>query len=111
MSDDTLKTKTVVENTKNLNDFNWAIKENVDGLLIKKEQYIPDDFLDANKDDRFESTHTRAKEYHRFASIPVVVVEQWLKEGFDVYREPAKEIIKRLKQQNLQAFLTSNKSI
>jgi hypothetical protein len=93
-----------------LDDFKWNIDENVDGLFMKKDQYISDDFLTRNKDARFESK-ARAGEYHHFASIPVVVVEKWLKEGFDVYKEPAKAIIKRLKQENLEAFLTSNKSI
>jgi len=91
-------------------DFNWNIGEHVDGLFIQKDQYISDDFLTRNKDARFDSK-ARAKEYHHFASIPVVVVEKWLKEGFDVYKEPAKAIVKRLKQENLEAFLTSSKSI
>lgn len=93
-----------------LDDFDWNIGEHVDGLFLKKEQYISDDFLTRNKDARFDSK-ARAGEYHHFASIPVVVVEKWLKEGFDVYKEPAKAIVKRLKQENLEAFLTSNKSI
>lgn len=91
-------------------DAAWDIGENVDGLFVKKQQYIPDEFFTANKDSRFESKQ-RSGEFHRFASIPVVVVEQWLKEGFDVYKESPKAIVKRLKQQNLEAFLTSNKSI
>lgn len=95
----------------NLNDFKWEIGEHVDGLFMKKEQLIPDDFFEQTRDARFESSNNRMKDYHRFASIPVVVVEQWLREGFDVYKEPAKEIIKRLKRENLEAFLTSNKSI
>jgi hypothetical protein len=93
-----------------LDDFNWNIGEHVDGIFVKKEQHISDSFLDRNKDLRFESKQ-KAGEYHHMASIPVVVVEKWLKEGFDVYREPAKAIIKRLKQENLEAFLTSNKSL
>lgn len=93
-----------------LHDADWDIGENADGLFIKKQQYISDEFLDATKDARFESKQ-RAGEYHRFASIPVVVVEQWLKQGFDVYKESPKAIVKRLRQENLEAFLTSNKSL
>ena len=92
-------------------DASWNIGENVDGLFIKKDQYISDDFLSRNADSRFLSSQSRAGEYHRFASVPVVVVEKWLKEGFDIYKESAKAIVKRLKQENLEAFLTSNKSI
>lgn len=93
-----------------LHDADWNIGENVDGLFIKKQQFISDEFLTANRDARFESK-APSKEYHRFASIPVVVVEQWLKEGFDVYKESPKAIMKRLRQQNLEAFITSNKSL
>jgi hypothetical protein len=93
-----------------LEDFNWSIGEHVDGLFMKKDQYISDDFITRNADARFESK-ARAGEFHHVASIPVVVVEKWLKEGFDIYKEPLKAIIKRLKQENLEAFLTSNQSI
>jgi hypothetical protein len=94
----------------NLDDIDWDIGEHVDGLFVKKDQYISDDFLTRNKDLRFDSKQ-RAGEYHHFASIPVVVVEKWLKEGFDIYKESAKDIVKRLRQENLEAFLTSNKSL
>lgn len=93
-----------------LEDFDWKIGEHVDGLFVKKGQHISDDFLTRNRDLRFDSKK-RAGDFHHLASIPVVVVEKWLKEGFDIYREPAKAIVKRLKQENLEAFLTSNKSV
>lgn len=93
-----------------LHDAAWDIGENVDGLFVKKEQFISDEFLTANRDARFES-NAPSKEYHRFASIPVVVVEQWLKQGFDVYKESPKAILKRLRAENLEAFITSNKSL
>lgn len=105
-----MNTKTNLKAGTVFHDAAWDIGENADGLFVKKEQFIPDEFLTMNRDARFESKE-RAKEYHRFASIPVVVVEQWLKEGFDVYKESPKAIIKKLKQENLEAFLTSNKSL
>jgi hypothetical protein len=45
------------------------------------------------------------------ASIPVAVHEQWLKEGFDLMQEPAHKIVARLKQQNLDAFVTTKKKV
>ena len=49
----------------------------------------------------------------RVASIPVVVVEKWMREGFDIMsgKHTAAEIVKRLKQENLDAFLTTEKSV
>ena len=47
----------------------------------------------------------------RVASIPAVVYDQWKREGFDALKEPPKAILKRLKQQNLDAFITTNKRV
>lgn len=105
-----MNTKTNLKSGTVLHDVEWDIGQNADGLFVKKDQYISDEFLTANREARFESK-APSREYHRFASIPVVVVEQWLKEGFDVYKESPKAIIKRLKDQHLDAFLTSNKSL
>ena len=102
--------KTNLKQGTTLHDVDWAIGEDVGGLFAKKQQYISDEFLTANAESRFESK-APSKDYHRFASVPVVVVEQWLKQGFDVYKESPKAIVKRLRAENLEAFLTSNKSL
>lgn len=81
------------------------------GLVIERAQEIPDSLLTQNAEDRAESTKGRMKDFHKFASIPTVIVEKWLREGFDVYREPAKAIVARLKQEDLSAFLTSERKI
>lgn len=47
----------------------------------------------------------------RCASIPTAVVEKWMREGFDVFTAPAREIIARLRRENLEAFITTNKRI
>ena len=47
----------------------------------------------------------------RVASIPVIVVEQWMREGFNIYEATPQEIVKRLKDQNLEGFMATEKSI
>jgi hypothetical protein len=50
----------------------------------------------------------------KVASIPVAVIEKWMREGFDVMRDKnitAKEIVNKLKNENLDAFLTTEKSL
>ena len=49
----------------------------------------------------------------RVASIPTIVVEKWMREGFDIMtgEHSAAEIVKKLKQENLHAFLTTEKSV
>jgi hypothetical protein len=92
-------------------DTDFQIGQNTEGLFMKKFQEIPTDFLDRNKDRKFESGNTRAGEYHQVASIPTIIVEKWLKEGFDVYREPIKKIVARLRAESLDDFITTKKRI
>jgi len=74
-------------------------------------QHISQDFLDRLKDTRENSLNQSENEYMSVASVPVAVVEQWLREGFDIMTEPAHAIVARLKQQNLDAFLTTKKQV
>jgi len=82
-------------------------------LVVKKEQQIPQSFLDRLKESRDESANNRMGDYHRVASIPTVVVEKWMREGFNIWDKnvTAKEIVARLKLENLDAFLTTTKNI
>jgi hypothetical protein len=49
----------------------------------------------------------------KVASIPAVVVEKWMREGFNILDQniDGREIVKRLKAENLDAFLTTDKGI
>lgn len=82
-------------------------------FVVKKEQQIPQSFLDRLKTERDQSSNSRMGDYHRLASIPTVVVEKWMREGFNIYDKniTAKDIVARLKNENLEAFLTSTKRI
>lgn len=82
-----------------------------DGLIIRKEQIITDKFLQHCADARHESTQNREREFMHVAAIPTIVVEQWLREGFNIYEASAREIVARLKTQNLDAFLTTKKRV
>jgi hypothetical protein len=87
--------------------------ENADGLYLKRSQEIPQYLLDDIKDQRNDSTSRREGEFMRVASIPAVVAEKWMREGFNIL-DPnvnGKEIVRRLKAENLDAFLTTEKSI
>lgn len=100
--------------TKDLiTDVSWQITDaerDLAGLTIRKDQEITSDFLDGLKEDRMES-RARANEFHKVASIPVVVVEKWLREGFDIYREDLKAIMKKLHAEDLQAFIATEKKV
>jgi hypothetical protein len=78
-------------------------------LVIKHSQEINAEFLESIRQARFESTQRPMGDFHRFASVPTAVVEKWKREGFDVMKEPAKAIIRKLQSEDLGAFITTNK--
>lgn len=92
-------------------DSNYRIDENSEGLVIERYQEIPKQFLDNLKRKREESKSVRERDYMHVASIPVEVVEKWQREGFDFYNESARKIVAKLKEENLDAFLVTNKAI
>lgn len=102
-----LKNSTATEMFDVAHDF----KDNVDGLLIKKHQHIPDDFLTRLKHEKIASSGVREKEYMKVASIPVAVVETWLAQGYDIHKMTAKQILNKLRSEDLDAFITTTKSI
>ncbi len=95
----------------NLFDINTQYGENADGVFRKHTQEIPSWHLDSLKDQRYEMTNKREGEFMRVASIPTSVVEQWIRQGYNIYEMSGKEIIKKLKADNLDAFLTTNKQL
>jgi hypothetical protein len=83
------------------------------GLYNKRSQEIPQSFLDSLREQRINSTNQVEGDYMRVASIPTVIVEKWMREGFNIFDQnvDGKDIIKRLKAEGLDAFLTTEKSI
>lgn len=97
-----------------LSDVSWQIGKDVDGLHIRKDQEITDEFLTDLKDRRFDSVGTREGEYMHVASIPVAVIEKWMREGFNILNDrniTYKQIVARLKAEGLDAFLATNKRV
>ena len=78
-------------------------------LVIKKTQEITDDFIDRLADKRLASSNNKMGNWHEVCSVPTVVVEKWLKEGFDIYKEPARKILAKLRAENLGAFIATTK--
>jgi hypothetical protein len=85
------------------------IGENADGIFFRHHQYIPDEFLQQLRDERYDSLHTPSGNFHRVASIPQALVDQWHAEGFDINTATVPEILARLRKQQFDAFITSNK--
>lgn len=86
-------------------------KQNSDGLLIKHSQDIPDWYLTELADQRNASDHGRMGDFVRVAVVPEEIADKWSREGFDIYREPAAAIVARLKAEDCNKFLTTNKRV
>ena len=95
----------------NLLGVNLDYLEQGGDLVMKNTQHITQAFLDDLKDSRNESSSKKEGELMRAASIPVAVVDQWTREGFNIYEATGKEIIKRLRDQNRDYFLATEKRI
>lgn len=95
----------------NLIGIDTKVGANVDGVFFKKTQDIPDWHMNNLKEQRNESTKRREGEFMKVASIPTIVAEQWLSQGYDIYNMTGKEIIKKLNEDNLQDFFTTEKTI
>lgn len=81
------------------------------GLAIEHKQEIPQTFLDRLRDARNGSTGRRMGDFERVASIPVVVYEKWLREGYDAQKEPIQKTLAKLRAEHLDYFITTDKRI
>lgn len=83
-----------------------------DGKLFRvTEQDFPDSYWDGLKWAREQDSKQRCGELWRVASIPAIFVTKWLDQGFNIYQAPLKDIIKKLHQEGLTDFLTTEKRV
>jgi hypothetical protein len=80
-------------------------------LITEQTQYIPDEFITELRNEKAESLHTPAGEFHRVASIPVIWVEEMRRRGLDIYRDDIKDILKMLRKLEAEHFITTNKRV
>lgn len=98
-------------NNRNIHDIGLNFQENSEGLVVHKSQTISDAYLQTLKDAREESKGKPAGEYHLAASVPVIVHERWLAEGYDCTKEPIKKTLAKLKAESLDYFITTDKAL
>ena len=103
--------KSTKENINDLTQSNTDFLFEVGEVTRKHTQNISQKFLDDLKDARNESTSKPMGEFHRVASIPTVVVEKWMREGFDLWQATGKEIVARLQKENLDMFMTTDRKV
>lgn len=95
----------------NLIGVNTNYLQTGDDVYRKHTQNISQAFLDDLKESRNSSKDQNEGEFMKVASIPVIVVEKWMREGFNIYEASGQEIVKRLRKENLDYFMATEKRI
>lgn len=77
-----------------------------DGKLIVKRSQDVENILDHNKRlATWNDGYSETRELRRVASIPLVVVEQWMREGVDIFDPNCREEVKRRLNSSDNQFL------
>lgn len=97
--------------TPKLLDNNPTFLDSPDGVLIRHDQVITDDFLETLKSERLAKATMRSREFNRVASVPTSVVELWLRQGRDFWNATPHEVVGWLIQDGLEAFVTTPKRV
>jgi hypothetical protein len=81
-------------------------------LIIKRHQYIPDDFVAALKAGKMDSLNRPSGDMLHTMSVPVSVIEDIKANfGFDMMEEPQRRSMTMLRALGLDAFILTNKTI
>jgi hypothetical protein len=106
-----IKETTMDKNKVNLIDPDVNFIQDNDRVMREHSQNISKAFLDDLKDTRNQTSNVPSGDFLRVASIPTVVAEKWMREGFNLWEASGSEIVKRLKNENLDYFLATDKRI
>jgi hypothetical protein len=91
-------------------DSKYKFEEELDDLFMVSKQEITDEFMDDIKAHRLASKNNR-NDWQKVASIPTVIIDKWMREGFDVFSESPRAIMRRLRANNLDYFIATGKSL
>lgn len=80
-------------------------------VVIEHAQEIPDSFVSMLRQMKADSGSVREKEFMHVASIPAIIWFKYLREGFDIFKEPVRETCKRLVRDGLDSFVVTNKRV
>jgi hypothetical protein len=85
------------------------VKSSDGTLAIQRTQYIDPGYLKDLREEYDNSSNAPAGNFHRCASVPVEIADKWRREGFDVFFEPAANIIAKLRKEQMDYFITTKK--
>lgn len=88
-------------------DLQTAIKAHSGQLVVKRTQDTTP-YLEANKRARNDFQPRRGARMRRIAEIPNIVVEQWLKQGINIFDRNHAKKIQQLLNSNEYAYLRTS---
>jgi hypothetical protein len=99
--------------TSSVLDVRSSVVSAAGDMAAKFSQFIPSSFVDALREQRIASDASRVGEMLSVAVIPVFVIEEWMAKGFNFYSPDvsAEDVVKRLKLEGRDYFLTTGRRI
>ena len=91
-------------------DTNVSLLESGDDLGVRYSQEIPDHFL-TDIQDRFTGANDKTGNFLFVGSVPAAVADRWMREGYNVYEEPVRNTLAKLKLENMGRFVGTSKRI
>lgn len=84
-----------------------------DKATIRRQQEIPARFWDRLREQKRVQDNAPAGEFLKVASIPTLVVEQWFREGFNMFDKNVThhDILARLRAEDKDNLITTSKQI
>jgi hypothetical protein len=81
------------------------------GIGFVANQFVSDSWQVGMRDEKAESTRKREKNFMHIGSIPVIFVNKWKRQGFDIFDKNVtfKDIAARLRAENLDDFISTAK--
>lgn len=81
------------------------------GVGFVAQQDITDEYKQGLRDEKAESTRKRERNFMKVGSIPVIFVNEWKRQGFDIFDKNVKfaDIAKRCRDLGLDDFISTAK--
>lgn len=81
--------------------------------LIRRVQDVDDRLLSQLNDKRLASQHAKMGDLHHVCSIPTVIVEKWMAEGFNIFDKNVSlpDVVKRLHSEDMSLLMATSKRV
>jgi len=79
--------------------------------VIQRAQHLGTEFFEGLRASRDTCRDAPSREMERVCSVPVVLADKWLREGFDMWSAKPRDIVARLRLEGHDDLITTTKAI